>query len=260
MTNLSSAASALASGGSALVGSALIVAGSALVGAVHALLPDHWIPYVVLSRAKGWDLPRTLSSVVAGGVAHLGSTAVLGVAIAYAGVEALQRVGPVAELAGAGLLAVFGAVLALRGLVAARRAGAGGSGHGHVDGHDHAGAHEHAGGHVDDRGHAHDHDEKHGRARGPGREHLLQGALLGVRPCAEAIPVFLAATAYGLTSSLLSVLAWVAATLGTMVAVVWVSSVGLRGLRADFLARHGEVAAGAVILATGLAVFLALVL
>ncbi len=216
--------------GSTSPGALFVVAGSAVVGAVHALLPDHWIPYVVLSKARGWDLPRSLASVVAGGVAHLVSTTVLGVLIAYLGAEALAKAGPVAELAGAGLLVVFGGVLSLRGLAAARR------GEGHLHGHAH-GREGHTHGSAPPR-----------RDRG----YLLQGALLGIRPCAEAIPVFLAASVYGLTSSLLAVLAWVAATLGTMVTIVWVSLTGLRGVNPDFLSRYGDLVAGLVILVMGL--------
>ncbi len=202
-------------------GIVVVVAGSAMVGAVHALLPDHWIPFVLLSRARRWDLRRSLAAAAAGGLAHLVSTAALGLLVALLGAEALKRVGPAAEFAGAGILAVFGLLLSLRGLRSAR------SGRGHVHGH--------ASGHAGTRG------------------HLLQGALLGARPCAEAIPVFLAAAAYGLTSSILAILAWVIATLGVMIGIVWLSLLGLRTVKLDFLEKYGEVAAGLLILLMGLA-------
>lgn len=200
-------------------GIVIVVAGSAMVGAVHALLPDHWIPFVLLSRARRWDLRRSLSATAAGGLAHLVSTAALGLLVALLGTEALKRAGPAAEFAGAGILAVFGLLLSIRGLRSAR------SGRGHV----------------------------HGRPASSDRGHLLQGALLGARPCAEAIPVFLAAAAYGLTSSILAILAWVITTLGVMVGIVWLSLLGLRTVKLDFLEKYGEVAAGLLILLMGLA-------
>lgn len=215
-------------------GIVIVVAGSAMVGAVHALLPDHWIPFVLLSRARRWDLRRSLAAAAAGGLAHLVSTAALGLLVALLGTEALKRAGPAAEFAGAGILAVFGLLLSLRGLRSARR------GRGHVHGHaSNAGAH----GPTPDPG----------RPASSDRGHLLQGALLGARPCAEAIPIFLAAAAYGLTSSILAILAWVIATLGVMVGIVWLSLLGLSTVKLDFLEKYGEVAAGLLILLMGLA-------
>jgi len=219
-------------------GIVIVVAGSAMVGAVHALLPDHWIPFVLLSRARRWDLRRSLSATAAGGLAHLVSTAALGLLVALLGTEALKRAGPAAEFAGAGILAVFGLLLSIRGLRSARR------GRGHVHGHaSNAGAH----------GPGPTPDPGPGRPASSDRGHLLQGALLGARPCAEAIPVFLAAAAYGLTSSILAILAWVITTLGVMVGIVWLSLLGLSTVKLDFLEKYGEVAAGLLILLMGLA-------
>ncbi len=215
--------------GGASLGIWVVVTGSAAVGALHALLPDHWIPFVLLSKARRWDLGRSMMAVLAGGVAHLGSTAALGLIIAFLGAEAIQRIGPAAEFAGAGILAIFGVLLALRGMKAART----GAGHGHGHDGDHS-----------------DHD--HGDAPRSDRSHLVEGAVLGIRPCAEAIPVFLAAAAYGLTSSVLAVVAWVAATLGTMLVVVWLSLLGLRSFKPEPLERYGELATGVVILLMGL--------
>ena len=228
-------------------GIVIVVAGSAMVGAVHALLPDHWIPFVLLSRARRWDLRRSLSATAAGGLAHLVSTAALGLLVALLGTEALKRAGPAAEFAGAGILAVFGLLLSIRGLRSAR------SGRGHVHGHasGHAGAH--ASGHAGVHASGPTPDPSPGRPASSDRGHLLQGALLGARPCAEAIPVFLAAAAYGLTSSILAILAWVIATLGVMVGIVWLSLLGLRTVKLDFLEKYGEVAAGLLILLMGLA-------
>ncbi len=213
-------------------GAWVVVAGSAAVGALHALLPDHWIPFVLLSKARGWDLGRSLAAVAAGGVAHLASTTALGLVMAFLGAEAISRYGVAAEVAGAAILAVFGFALSLRALAAARK------GAGHGPSHDHG--HSHARAAPDHDHHAH------------GRSHILEGAVLGVRPCAEAIPVFLASAAYGLASSLFTVLAWVVATLGVMLAVVWLSLVGLRSFKPEFLERYGELAAGLVILVMGL--------
>lgn len=191
------------------------------MGALHGLLPDHWLPYVLLAKARRWDLSRSIGATVAGGVAHLASTAALGLVLAFLGAEAAPAVGPAAELAGAGILAVFGLALSLRAVRARHPSPS-------------------------------PRTEPRPLSASGDRSHLVQGVLLGLRPCAEAMALFLAAAAYGLTSSVLAVIAWVASTLGTMLAAVWLSLRGLRDFRPQFLERWGELVAGLVILLMGL--------
>ncbi|RJQ11593.1 MAG: hypothetical protein C4551_00930 [Bacillota bacterium] len=239
------------------LGVTVIALGSAAVGAAHAVLPDHWVPYVVLSKARGWGMPQALGAAAAGGMAHLASTTALGVAVAFLGAEALEGVGHWAQLFGAGVLVLFGAALLARGFLTLR---AGGRAHG--DPHHHGRSHDDArsegdvhsyypGGFSFSRPTA-SHDRPRALSRTGRRAHILQGLLLGVRPCAEAVPMFLAAAAYGFTSSLLSVVMWTAATLVTMVLMVWISLLGLRGLPLDTVNRYGELAAGGLILLMGL--------
>lgn len=205
------------------LGLLVTLVGSATVGAAHALLPDHWIPYVLLSRARRWDVGRSLIAAAAGGLAHLAATAAVGLLIAFAGAEALPHVGPIAELAGFGILAGFGLFVSWRGFRLLR---SGRAAHG---------AHE---------------------VRQPPptstRRCLVEGALLGARPCAEALAIFLASAAFGLTSSLLAVVVWVLATLGVMIAVVWLSLLGLGALKLTAFEKYAELTAGLVILLMGL--------
>lgn len=224
----------------------VILIGAALLGLVHGLLPDHWLPYVALGRARGWSTAKTLASVSVGAVVHLLATVSFGLVISYLGAGTLERVGPVAEMFGAGVLVVFGAVLLARGTASAVRfAGPGAAHHSHCHGHSHAHAHGLAGAPA----------PAHGAPAAPGRRargHLLVGAILGLRPCAEATAIFLAASAYGLTPSLLAVSGWAAATLLTMVGAVWLSLAGLTALRSQAFTRYGELTAGLIILLMGL--------
>ena len=70
---------------------------------LHAALPTHWLPFVLVGRAQGWSLTRSLLAVTAAGVAHIASTAVVGSLIVAAGL-ALDGLA-------AGLLANLSAVL-----------------------------------------------------------------------------------------------------------------------------------------------------
>ncbi len=58
----------------------LILLGSAAaVGAVHTLLgPDHYLPFVVLSKTRQWSLRKTLWIATLCGLGHVGSSVALG--------------------------------------------------------------------------------------------------------------------------------------------------------------------------------------
>lgn len=232
-----------------------ILTGAALLGLVHGLLPDHWLPYVALGRARGWGTAKTLASVSVGAAVHLVATVGLGLVISYLGAGALERIGPLAEVFGAGVLVAFGGVLAARGLVSAM--GLGGGPH-LLRRHAHGHAHAHAPGHLHAQTSAHNcaaptrPEGSSGAHAHRGSGHLLVGALLGLRPCAEATAIFLAASAYGLTPSLMAVFGWAAATLAAMLGAVWLSLAGLAALRSQAFTRYGELAAGLIILLMGL--------
>ena len=36
---------------------------------LHAALPTHWLPFVLVGRAQRWTLPKTLSAVTTAGLA-----------------------------------------------------------------------------------------------------------------------------------------------------------------------------------------------
>jgi len=59
----------------------LLVVSAATLGVVHTLLgPDHYLPFIVLSRARKWTRSRTLWITFISGVGHVGSSILLGVA------------------------------------------------------------------------------------------------------------------------------------------------------------------------------------
>lgn len=52
---------------------------------LHAALPTHWLPFVLVGRAQRWTLARSLLAVTAAGLAHIASTALVGSLIVAAG-------------------------------------------------------------------------------------------------------------------------------------------------------------------------------
>lgn len=68
-----------------------LVITAAVVALGHALLgPDHYVPFLALARARAWSLRRTLMVTVACGLAHVGSSILLAVALVAVGRSAMR--------------------------------------------------------------------------------------------------------------------------------------------------------------------------
>jgi hypothetical protein len=46
-----------------------LIGGGFVAAFLHAALPTHWLPFVLVGRAQKWSLPRVLTAVTAAGVA-----------------------------------------------------------------------------------------------------------------------------------------------------------------------------------------------
>ena len=80
---------------------------------LHAALPTHWLPFVLVGRAQGWSGRKTLAVTALAGGGHIVSTVVLAVILMTAGMALEERFGLVltriagAVLIGFGLLYLF---------------------------------------------------------------------------------------------------------------------------------------------------------
>lgn len=196
------------------------------VGSLHTAAPDHWVPFAALARARRWSLRRTALVTLACGFGHVTVSALFGFLGLFFGVRMLHalgtRMGTVAPL----LLIAFGVVYGLWGL---RRA-------------------------VAPRLHGHPHphyDHVHDPSRASAWTLFL---LFSADPCVAVIPLLFAAAPLGLAPTVGIVLLYEAATLATMLLFVLPARAGARVLRAPWLDRYGDAAAGGLIAAVGIAV------
>lgn len=75
---------------------------------LHAALPTHWLPFVLVGRGQRWTLTQVLGVVTTAGLAHIVTTAVVGALIVAAGLVLNHWVAGVLPALSAGLLFVFG--------------------------------------------------------------------------------------------------------------------------------------------------------
>lgn len=75
---------------------------------LHAALPTHWLPFVLVGRAQSWGLTRTLGAAAIAGLAHIATTAVVGGVIVLAGLALNDWIGGFLPYVSGALLVLFG--------------------------------------------------------------------------------------------------------------------------------------------------------
>lgn len=233
---------------------AYLTATAASIGFLHTLLgPDHYLPFIVLSKSRGWSVQKTALITLLCGVGHVGSSVVLGMIGIAAGI-ALSRLELTESVRGqvaAWLLTAFGLLYCVWGIRRAVR------NRPHTHAHVHLGSTEHGHVHTHVADHAHPHD-----LDAPGRKALTPWVLFLIfvfGPCEPLIPILMfPAAAQSLWGLALVTGVFAAVTISTMLAVVLLSAFGLGFVPSGQLVRYSHALAGAAITACGVAIHLGL--
>jgi nickel/cobalt exporter len=203
-----------------------LAATAATVGALHSLAPDHWVPFAAVARARGWPSGRTARVTLLCGFGHVTASVALGLLALVLGREVLEALGARLESLAGLLLIAFGLLYGLWGL-------------------------RHA---VGERLHGHSHFH-YDHVHDPSRITVLGLFLLfAADPCVAVMPIMLAAAPLGAAKLTALVAVYEVATLGAMVALVLPARAGIKVIRAQWLDRYSDAAAGATITAVGVLV------
>jgi len=230
-------------------GEILVLAGTAAsIGLVHTLIgPDHYLPFIVMSRARGWSLGKTLWISLLCGLGHVLSSVALGfvgIALGLA-VFRLESIESLRGEAAAWLLMAFGLAYLVWGLHRALKK----KPHTHAHLHESGARHEHP--HSHESGHAHAHGEDGKRSLTP----WILFTVFVFGPCEPLIPLIMYPAARHSTSGVVVVAAvFGAVTIATMLGVIAAASWGVSFIRLGTLERYAHAMAGALIVASGLGV------
>lgn len=199
-----------------------LLAGGAGAAFLHAALPTHWLPFVLVGRAQGWGGARTLTTAAAAGGAHIATTAAAGAVVLAAGLMLNQWIsGLLPWLAGAALFAfgLYYLTKAARGRAPAR-------------------------------------EGTLPLAAGPGSNRAATLGLIGalaVSPGEALLPLYLGAAGHGPWAFAALTLAFLIGTLGGMLIFTGVARAGVSAFRLERLARYEGAILGLALIA--LAVF-----
>ncbi len=220
---------------------------AAAVGLGHTLMgPDHYLPFIAMSKARGWSALKTFWITFICGLGHVGGSIILGffgvvLGVAVSKLEIFE--GYRGGLAG-WILTAFGLAYTVWGLRTAWRNKPHAHFHSHADG-----GHEHE--HVHHAGHVHLHEKKSYRELTP----WILFTIFIFGPCEPLIPILMYPAAQESVSGVIIVtLTFAAVTISAMLAVVMLATFGLRPLHAKRLERFSHALAGFTILLCGLAI------
>ena len=223
--------------------SILLAAGG--VGVIHTILgPDHYLPFLMIGRARQWGRGHTVLVATACGLAHILSSVALGLVGLLMGltVARLEQIESGRGSLGAWLLVAFGVAYAVWGIRRAVRCKSGLEPHAHTDG-----IHLHRHG---DRPHHH-----HGAVVAPRATFWALLTIFVVGPCEPLIPLFMLPASRGqwglaaLTAAVFGIV-----TLTCMAMLTLIGSSGLNRIHAGKLERWSHTLAGVVIAISGVSI------
>ncbi len=225
---------------------------AASIGFFHTLFgPDHYLPFIVMSKARKWSLGRTTVITVLCGVGHVLSSIVIGFIGIAAGIAVTSLEGIEGTRGGLAAWAfiAFGVVYFIWGVRKAIRNRPHEHLHLHADtDHCHDGEHDHE--HRHDGEHVHPHEEK--------RKSMTPWVLFTIfvlGPCEPLIPILMYPAAKGSAMGIVAVTATFAAvTIATMTGMVLFLSKGISLVPLGRLERYGHALAGATICLSGAAI------
>ena len=220
---------------------------AASMGFFHTLLgPDHYLPFIVMARARKWSPIKTTWITVLCGIGHILSSVLLGIIGIALGI-AVTKLEAVESLRGglaAWALIAFGLVYFVWGLRRALRNRPHKHWHVHVE-DDHIHRHIHA------KEHIHVHEKE-------GATNLTPWILFTIfvfGPCEPLIPMLMYPAAKSSPFGLVLVTSvFGGVTIMTMLSVVLISSLGVNLLPLGRLERYAHALAGATICLCGMTI------
>jgi len=226
----------------------ILILTAASLGFVHTVLgPDHYVPFIAISKAKNWPLPKTLVVTILCGIGHVLGSIALGLVGILSGIalENLEIIESFRGMVAAYFLIVFGLIYTIYGIRKVIKNKPHQHVHVHSDGTIHTHQHKHK------KEHAHIHTQSKKKSVTP----WILFIIFVFGPCEVLIPVLMYPAAqnnYGLLILATAVFAIVTVT--TMVLMVAMALVGFQFFQFKKIEKYSHAIAGTLILFCGIAI------
>ena len=221
---------------------------AASIGFFHTLLgPDHYLPFIVMSKARNWSREKTVWVTALCGVGHILGSVVLGLIGVVAGI-AISNIDVIESFRGelaAWLFIAFGLVYFAWGLKKAIR----NKPHTHLHIHENGSKHSHTHKHEEEHLHAHENIKK---------KNITPWILFTIfvfGPCEPLIPLLMypAAQENAFGVAVVAII-FGFVTVTTMLTLVMLAYYGISFISLGKLERYTHAFAGAAIFMSGIAI------
>jgi nickel/cobalt transporter (NicO) family protein len=201
-----------------------ILGGSLVLSVLHAAIPNHWAPLVVLGKTERWTARQLALYTAIAGFAHTVSTVLVGIIVGVIGVNLSREYQLITRILAPTVLIALGVLYLILDVRSHR-------------------------GHRDDHGHGH--------IEAPITKTTLAivmslSAAMFFSPCLEIEAYYFTASRIGWTGIWTLSIVYVVVTVTGMVVLTWLGRKGLEKMSPHILEHHERAITGAVLIVLGI--------
>jgi len=198
-----------------------LIVGALTISTLHAILPDHWLTFVLVGSAQRWSRSKILRLVFLAGSGHILMTTLLGLAAASIAKGVLPFLGHLEKYVPSGIVMTLGLIYILLDAT-----------------------------HKGDRNHP-----LKGKLPSRATEASLF-VMLALSPCEAMIPVFFMASTLGWNNLVILSAVAMLATISSMLLLTYLSLIGYKRIHFPWMEKNERTVLGAILLALGVFVLL----
>lgn len=191
-----------------------LISGATTISILHALLPDHWLAFILVGSSRGWSGNKIMKIAFLAGCSHVAMTSVLGLVVATIDGGIISQMGLVETHISSGIL--LGFIYVLLGI-----------------------------------SHKNSRDDffKDELSEKATTTSLI--LMLTLSPCEAIIPIFFVAGSFGFSILLMLSITVALGTLTSMLAIIYLTLAGYKRLRFTWLEKNEKATIGIVLLILG---------
>lgn len=197
-----------------------IIIGSIIISTLHVIIPNHWIPIVVIAKAEKWTWHQTFFATVFSGFAHTSSTIFLGTMVGFTGYKLSERYSFISHQLAPVILIVLGVIFVM----------------------------------LDRRkGHHHSHNDNDLDVKNKSYRAILFSLSLSLflTPCIEIEAYYFKAGSTGWPGIIAVSVIYMIFTILSMTILVYAGIIGVKKIRSHYLEHHEKLITGLVLVILG---------
>lgn len=206
-----------------MTGLSQIIIGAFLLSIVHALIPNHWIPLVALSKAESWNEKSTMGITAIAGFAHTLSTIIIGIIVGLLGYKLSGSYTFIVGVIAPSLLILLGIIYLIRSTRANKH-------------------HHHHDIHIDEP-----------QKKTTTAIILTLTISMFFSPCLEIEAYFFVASKLGWEGIIAVSVIYTIITIAGMLILVWLGMKGVKKIKSHFLEHHEKTITGMNLIVLGIA-------